>query len=165
MRFVNIIDFINERVGILFSPVLILIMILATFEVIMRYFFSSPTTWAWEINSQLMCFMGAMAGGYTLLKKSHVSVDIIAARFSPKIRAGMDIITSIFFFFFTGCLIWYGAKEAIRAYMVNQCMISQFASPLWPIKTVIVIGGVLIFLQGVAKLIRDIRTITCKEET
>lgn len=164
MSFVRIIDSINEWMAKLFSPVILVIMAIAFFEVVRRYVLDDPTTWAWEINSQLMCMMGAFAGGYTLFKNAHVSVDVISSRFSPKTKALVDIIVSPLFFIFSGALIWYGGKDALRAFEVNQRMISQFASLMWPIKTIICVGGVLIFLQGIAKLIRDIKTLGGKTE-
>ncbi|MEW5722620.1 MAG: TRAP transporter small permease subunit, partial [Thermodesulfobacteriota bacterium] len=137
MRFLKAIDSINEWMGKLFSPTLLLIMILAVYEVIRRYVFTNPTTWVWEINSQLLCFMGAMAGGYTMLNNGHVSVDILSSRFPPRVKALVDIITSSLFFILVLALIYYGTKEALRAFQVNQKVISQFASPLWPIKFII----------------------------
>ena len=98
-----------------------------------------------------------------MLKGSHVAVDIITIRLSPRTRAILEIITAPIFFLFAGCLIWFGSLEAIRAFNVNQRVISQFASPLWPIKSIIPIGGVLIFLQGFAKFIRSFRTALGKE--
>ena len=160
MRFINWIDKVNEWIGQIFCSTLLFIMIFAVYEVIRRYFFSNPTTWVWEINSQLLCFMGALAGGYTLLHNSHVSVDIVVSRLKPKHRALLSIITAPLFFLFSCCLIWYGGKEAVRAYTVNQHVISTFASPLWPIKSIICLGGVLIFLQGVSKLCKDIIVLT-----
>lgn len=157
MKVLKYIDFINEWVGKVFSNVILIIMLLAIYEVIRRYFFSNPTTWVWEINSHLMCLMGAMAGGYTYLKGSHVSVDILTSRLQPRTRAILSLATAPFFFIFVGCLIWFGAKEAIRSYAVDLRVISQFASPLWPVKSVIPLGGILIFLQGLSGLIRNIR--------
>jgi len=157
LSFINAVDTINEWIAKIISPVLVLIMILAVYEVIRRYVFTNPTTWVWEINSHLMCLLGALAGGYALLHNSHVSVDIVAVRLSKRNRAIVDIITAPFFLIFAGTLIWFGAKEALRAYMVQQRVISQFASLLWPIKSIIPLGAALIFVQGVVKLIRDIR--------
>ena len=159
LRFLKWIDTINEWIGNIFCSTLIIIMIFAVYEVVRRYFFSNPTTWVWEINSQLLCLMGALAGGYALLHNSHVSVDIVVTRLSERSKAVLNIITSPIFFLFSGCLIWYGTKEAYRAYSVNQHVISQFASPLWPIKSIIALGGILIFLQGVSKLIQNIRIV------
>ncbi|MEW6262450.1 MAG: TRAP transporter small permease subunit [Thermodesulfobacteriota bacterium] len=164
MGIIRFIDRLNEWTGQVFSLVILLITGLASYEVVCRYVLNSPTTWAWEINSQLMCLMGALAGGYALLHKAHVSMDILYSRLSPRAQALMDIITCPLFFLFVGALIWFGAKEALRAYTVHQRMISQFASPLWPIKTIIPLGGVLLFLQGLAKLVRDIETLTGRGE-
>jgi TRAP-type mannitol/chloroaromatic compound transport system permease small subunit len=164
MAFVKIIDRVNAWMAKLFSPIIFLIMVIAFFEVVRRYLLDNPTTWAWEVNSQLMCLMGALAGGYALLQNAHVSVDVISSHFSPRTKALVDIITCPLFFIFSGALIWYGGKDALRAFEVHQRMISQFASLVWPIKTVICIGAVLIFLQGIAKLIRNIRILRGKTE-
>ena len=164
MRFLHYIDKLNDWVSKLFSPVFILIILFAVYEVVRRYILNNPTIWVWEINSQLLCFIGAMAGGYTLLKDSHVSVDIVSNLLPPRVRTLIHILTWPFFLLVVGCLIWFGTKEAIRAYLVNQHEISTFASPLFPIKSMIPIGGILLLLQGIAKLIRDIRTLMGKVE-
>jgi len=157
VRVLHYIDKLNDWVGKLFNPIFMLITFFAVYEVVRRYILGSPTIWVWEINSQLMCFIGAMAGGYALLKDSHVSVDIISNMLPPRVRAVVNIITWPFFFVLVGCVIFYGAKEAWRAYIVNQHEISTFGSPLFPIKAMIPIGGTLLLIQGIAKLIRDIR--------
>lgn len=151
------IDKLNEWAAKLFSPTFMLITLFAVYEVIRRYVFGNPTIWVWEINSQLMCFVGAMAGGYALLKDSHVSVDIIPSVLPPRVRAIVNIVTWPFFFILVGSVIFYGAKEAWRSFSVDLHEISTFASPLFPVKSMIPIGGILLLLQGVAKLIRDIR--------
>jgi TRAP-type mannitol/chloroaromatic compound transport system permease small subunit len=100
--------------------------------------------------------MGAFAGAYALLKNTHVSVDIVSSRLPPRVQTIINIITFFFFFIFVGCLIWFGAKEAWSSFMSNEHEISTFASPLYPIKTMIPIGATLMFLQGIAKFIREI---------
>jgi len=163
MKFIAFVNRLSDWTGKIVSPVIVLIMALSIYEVGRRYFFSSPTTWVWEINSQLMCLMGAMAGCYTFSKGGHVSVDIVTSRLSRKARALMQILTSPVFFIFAGCLIWFGAKEAIRAYLVDLRVISQFGSLLWPVKAVIPLGGILIFLQGLANLAENCQIVFTKE--
>ena len=159
MVFLRLINRINEWVGRIFSLTLILIMLFAFYEVVRRYVFSSPTLWVWEINSQLLCLMGALAGGYTMLNKAHVSVDIVTGRLSERTRAIVDILTAPIFFLLVGSLVYFGGKEALAAFHNNQRVISQLGTPLWPIKTVIPIGAALLFLQGLAKLVDDIHLV------
>ena len=163
MRFLRVIDSINEFVGRVFCWILALIMLLVSYEVFKRYVLTDPTIWVWEVNYHLMCIMGALSGGIALLYKKHINVDILYGKLSVRHKAILDILTCIFFFFMAGALVWYGSLEAIRAYVKHQRIISVLGSPLWPTKSIIAIGGVLILLQGIAKLIRDIRIVAGKE--
>jgi len=157
VRVLNYIDMINDWVGRVLSIIIIIIMFFAAYEVVMRYFFSRPTIWVWEINSQLLCVSGAFAGGYALLTDTHVSVDILSSRLSPRLRSLVNLITSPLFFIFVGALIWFGTQEAWRSIAVREKEISTFASPLYITKTLIPIGAVLMFLQGIAKYVRELR--------
>jgi TRAP-type mannitol/chloroaromatic compound transport system permease small subunit len=156
MSLLKTIDAINDWVGRVFSLTLLLIMLLAVYEVVRRYIFNNPTTWVWEINSQLLCLIGALAGGYALLNKAHVSVDIVSNILPPRVRAIVNVVTWPFFFILTGSLVYYGFREAWQVFQSGQRVLSQFASPLWPVKTVIPIGACLLLLQGMATLTRDI---------
>jgi len=162
-RFLKLIDGINEFVGKVFCWILALIMLLVSYEVFKRYVLTDPTIWVWEVNYHLMCVMGALSGGIALLHKKHINVDILYGKLSVRNKAILDIVTCGFFFFMAGSLVWFGALEAIRAYVKHQRIISVLNSALWPTKSIIVIGGILIFLQGFAKLIRDIRIVAGKE--
>ena len=158
MKILEYIDMINDWVGRVLSMIIVVIMFIAAYEVVMRYFFSRPTIWVWEINSQLLCVSGAFAGGYAMLTDTHVSVDIISSRLSPRLRSLLNLITSPLFFIFVGSLIWFGAQEAVRSIAVGEREISTFASPLYITKSLIPIGAVLMFLQGIAKYVREYKT-------
>ena len=158
MKILDYIDKINDLAGKVLSMIVIIIMFFAAYEVVMRYFFSRPTIWVWEINSHLLCVSGAFAGGYALLTDTHVSVDILSNRLSPRLRSLVNLITSPLFFIFVGALIWFGAQEAWRSIVVGEREISTFASPLYITKSLIPIGAVLMFLQGIAKYAREFKT-------
>ena len=65
MRFLHYIDKLNDWVSKLFSPVFILIILFAVYEVVRRYILNNPTIWVWEVNSQLLCFIGGNATDIT----------------------------------------------------------------------------------------------------
>ena len=155
VKVLEYIDLINDWVGRVLSLIIIVIMFFAAYEVVMRYFFSRPTIWVWEINSHLLCVSGAFAGGYALLTDTHVSVDILSSRLSPRLRSLLNLFTSPLFFIFVGSLIWFGTQEAIRSIAVGEREISTFASPLYITKSLIPLGAVLMLLQGIAKYIRE----------
>lgn len=84
--------------------------------------------------------------------------------FPLKVKAILDLITSIFFVLFCGVLIWKGWLMAWDSLMMLERTQSAFAPPLYPIKFVIPIGAGLLMLQGLVKFIRDLSTATMRNE-
>jgi len=76
--------------------------------VVLRYIFNSPTIWAFEVSNFLFGGIIILGGGYLLLHKGHVSVDIIYNRLSVRGKAILDLCTAPLFFLFVGVLMWQG---------------------------------------------------------
>jgi TRAP-type mannitol/chloroaromatic compound transport system permease small subunit len=152
----SIIDKVNDRVGNLLSYFLFLFFVLLLMEVILRYFFNSPTVWANELAQMLFGAYAILAGGYILRAGGHVNVDIIYARLSRKSRAALDIFTSLLFFLFCAMLLIYGGSLAWDSLSRFEHSQSAWNPPLYPAKLMIPLAAVLLLLQGLVKLIRDI---------
>ena len=129
------------------------------FEVVARYVFNSPTIWAHEGMYLMFGMQYLIAGAYAALTDAHVKVDIFYAKWSPQRKALVDLFTSIFFFIFAGTLIVTGWIFAMDATRVGEISFSEWQIAYWPFKWTIALGGVLLFLQGIAKLARDIETV------
>jgi TRAP-type mannitol/chloroaromatic compound transport system permease small subunit len=157
--FLRSIDWINEKTGRLVSFFCFFIMVIVSYEVLVRYVFSRPTIWASEINQYLLCGYSALAGGYAFLHKSHVTVDIAYQRFNLRRRAFIDVFTSFFTMIFILVLGWTGAVFSWDALKFSERSESLLAFPLFPVKVIIPLGALLIFLQVLAKLIRDLMTL------
>ncbi len=126
------------------------------YEVIVRYVFNSPTNWAHEGMFLMFGMQYLVAGAYAMLTESHVRVDIFYANFSPRGKAVTDLLTSVFFFIFAGTLIWTGWIFASDSIGQGEVSFTEWAIQYWPVKLVIVLGGILLFLQGLSKLGRDV---------
>ena len=163
-RFARLIDSLNEWVGRILSPIIVVLMVIATFEVVARYVFNHPTSWAWEVNEHLLVLLLSMAGGYTLLLGRHVSVDLLYVRFSARTRAIIDLAAWLFFFLVCGVVILAGGLEAWESTLKQERVLSSFNSPLYPAKWTIPIGASLLFLQGVVKYTRDLVTVLHKHK-
>ncbi len=163
-RWMYFINALSEWVGRIFSPVIGIIMLVGVYEVVARYVFNRPTTWAWEINEHLLCLFLALAGGYTLLRGRHVSVDLLYARFSPRVRAIIDVVSWLFFFLVCIVVIWQGSAEAWEATMKRERVLSSFNSPLYPDRWMIPIGTFLLLLQGIVKYTQSITAVIYKDK-
>jgi TRAP-type mannitol/chloroaromatic compound transport system permease small subunit len=156
-RVIRAIDWVNEQTGRLVSFLAAFMMFIVVYEVVARYIFNRPTIWAMEVNQYLLCGYTALAGGYALLYGSHVNVDILQQRFGVRTRAFLDILTSFLFFGFIFVLIWKTGAMAWEAWVYDEHSVSLLAVPLFPVKVVIPLGGLLILFQGLAKFIKDLK--------
>jgi TRAP-type mannitol/chloroaromatic compound transport system permease small subunit len=150
------IDKINEWAGRIVSYAVLYMVFTFCYEVVMRYVVNSPTIWVLEINQYVLCGYVALTGGYTMLHNSHVNVEIVYDKFSPRRKAWVSIMTSFCFFAVTITLLWKSGIMALDAWEVSETSYSLLAAPLFPAKVCIPIGAFLLLLQGIAKLIRDI---------
>jgi len=126
------------------------------YEVLARYVFNSPTNWAHEGMFLMFGMQYLLAGGYAAREDAHVRVDIIYEQLSERAKAITDIVTSIFFFIFTVTLLVTGTIFVLDAISVWEVSFTEWSIQYWPVKISITIGALLIILQGVAKLIRDV---------
>jgi TRAP-type mannitol/chloroaromatic compound transport system permease small subunit len=129
------------------------------YEVIARYVFNSPTNWAHEGMFLMFGMQYLISGAYAMLCESHVRVDVLYAPMSRRRKALVDILTSVFFFIFAGVLLATGWIFAFQATAVHEISFTEWAIAYWPFKWAIVIGGVLLILQGISKLTQDFRVL------
>jgi TRAP-type mannitol/chloroaromatic compound transport system permease small subunit len=61
------------------------------------------------------------------------------------------------FFFVTVLLVWSCWEYFLDSYQRREDASTIFAPPLWPIKFTLPLGGALLLLQGLVKLVRDLQ--------
>jgi TRAP-type mannitol/chloroaromatic compound transport system permease small subunit len=99
-----------------------------------------------------------MAGAYTLSRNAHVRGDVIYRLWPARVQATIDLILYIIFFYpgvlaltFAGYIY---AGESWRYHEVS--VFSPADIPIFPLKTLIPIGGALLLIQGLAEVFRCI---------
>jgi TRAP-type mannitol/chloroaromatic compound transport system permease small subunit len=155
-RLLKIIDSISDWSGRIFAYLLWPGVAVLVYEVIARYVFNAPTIWAHGTTQRIFAVYYFICGAYISLNRSHITMDIIYERFSPRKKAILDIISFIFFFSFCGVLLWYGSRYAWSSLIRLEPCSTPFRAPLYPIKLMIPLGALLIILQELANLWRNI---------
>lgn len=151
------IDATSIWTGKLASFLIIAITLLQGREVVARYVFDRPTIWNWELCTMLYAVLFLLGGPWVLQQKKHISTDIVYVRFSPKVQAYIDIVTYLCFFsVFVAVMLWQGTIMAWDSIRIQETSYTLWAPPIYPLKTLMVFAFVLLTLQGIAKIIRDI---------
>lgn len=161
--FTRTIDQVNDWTGNFIAYWSIIAVFVYYYEVLARYVFNSPTNWAHESMFLMFGMQYLLAGGYALKENAHVRVDIIYTHFSPRGKAVCDLITSVLFFIFAITLLrtgWIFAADAIEVFEVS---FTEWAIQYWPVKSMIALGALLLLLQGVSNLFKDVATLVRRE--
>lgn len=147
---------INNSMRWIVGLLILLMGILVCYSVIMRYIFKSPPIWAFDLTSWFTGLSVFLAGGYALLMKSHVRVDLIYDKFSLKTRSIIDIFTSVFLFLIVIVFVWKGFEQVVDNFQAKTIARSGLNIYLWIKWLMVPVGGLLLGLQAVVNLINDI---------
>lgn len=157
--FLGIIDSISIWSGKLFSYLVWPMIIVIAIEIIARYFFNFPTVWATEAVTYLCGIYAVVGGAYTLRFRGHVNVDIIYARLSTRKKGIVDLVTSLFFFFFFGILLWTGFEMGWDSIEILETSGSAWSPPIYPVKLIVPLAALLMMLQGLADFIYNLKKV------
>lgn len=150
---------LNRRVGVTAAWLILVMFAMLLVDVAMRYLVGRPSIWTSEFTQLIFGFYAVIGGGYLLAERGHVNVDIFYGRFPRKRKALVDIATSWLFFLFLAVLLWQGSSMAYESVEKLETSQSIWNPQIWPVKLAIPVAGVLLLLQGIVRLIADIRVL------
>jgi TRAP-type mannitol/chloroaromatic compound transport system permease small subunit len=155
-RFLFFIDSLSAWVGKSFAWLILVLTFGVSYEVFVRYVLRAPTTWAFDISYITYGAMFLMAGAYTLSRNGHVRGDVLYRLWRPRVQATVDLVLYLIFFLpAVAAFIYAGWEYAKMSVQFREVSIfSPAGVPVFPLKTLIPITGVLLLLQGIAEIIR-----------
>jgi TRAP-type mannitol/chloroaromatic compound transport system permease small subunit len=145
---------------------LILLMAFATgYEVVVHYVFNNPTAWAFDVSFIMYGTLFMMGGAYTLSRGGHVRGDFLYRLWQPRTQARVDLVLYIIFFFpGVTALVLSGWKYASRSWGYGEVSVNSPAGvPIYQFKMIMVLAGALLFIQGIAQVMRCIHCIRTNE--
>lgn len=150
------IDRFNSAIGKAFAWYILILTLGGSYEVFVRYVLNAPTIWAYDISYNMYGALFFMAGAYTLALNGHVRGDVLYRLARPRVQATIDLVLYLAFFF-PGilALVYAGYDYAADSWRYGEVSVFSPADiPIFPLKTLIPVGGALLFVQGLAEVMR-----------
>lgn len=150
-------DLLIQWQGRIVSLLILIATLQICYELIMRYLFNSPTVWGLELTVYLCGTTYVMAGAYAQRYGAHIRVDVFYNNWPPRTRAWFDLLVAdMFLFFFSGMLLWHGSFWFWESVTQGLTSGTIWDPIIWPMRLVIVLGALMLFLSGIPKFIRDL---------
>ena len=156
IAYIRFADRLSAWFGHAFAWLILTMTFGVSYEVFVRYVLRAPTAWAFDVTYIMYGTLFMMAGAYTLSQDGHVRADFLYRLWKPRTQAAVELVL-YFAFFFPGilALIFAGWKYAGRSWrFLEVSTMSPANIPIFQFKTVTVVAGVLIFIQGLAQVCR-----------
>jgi TRAP-type mannitol/chloroaromatic compound transport system permease small subunit len=166
VRLARAIDRFTERSALLFAWLMVPLLVAVGWEVVARYAFDAPTTWAYETIYMLYATMFMLGAAYALRTGAHIRTDFLWEKWPLRTRAAVDSIAYVALFF-PGMLLYLvsGAEATWSSYAIDERSAdTAWFPPLWPLKAVVPLAALLLLVQGVSELAKSVHAWRTGEE-
>ena len=129
--------------------------LLIVVDVFLRVFFNSPIAGTLELEQFMLATVVFFTLGYGMIQKSHVSIDILSSKYSPRLRLFLESVFSII----GACLfIIISWQNVIRAFVAieDEEIGVVTGIPLYPFLFITALGSALIALVLIINLLNFI---------
>jgi TRAP-type mannitol/chloroaromatic compound transport system permease small subunit len=154
LRFAGAVDRFSEAAGAALALLIVPLVGAAAYEVIARYAFDAPTTWAYEFIYMVCAAMFMLGAAYALRTGAHVRTDFFWSKWPARARAAIDAFAYVVFFV-PGIALFMlvGIEAAWEAFEIGErSPDTAWRPPLWPLKAVVPLAAAMLLLQGASEL-------------
>ncbi|ONG47731.1 sugar transporter [Pseudoroseomonas deserti] len=157
LGFSRVMDRISGGFGVLAAWLVLLACLVSAGNAVVRYGISySSNAWL-EVQWYFFAGIVMLGAAQTLLRNEHVRVDLVFGNLSPKARLWVDILGLIFFLLpAMGLLAWMTWPFFLDSWQRMEDSSNAGGLLRWPVKLVLPVGFLLIWLQGLSELIKRI---------
>ena len=132
--------------------IIMAMVLLVVTDVILRRFFNSPFPFTLEVVEVMLCVVVFFAVAYTAAQGSHVSIDVLVSRFSPRTQAILNAIMyiiSVGLFSFAG---WRSIAHGMHLWDMGMST-GVLGIPHYPFVFIIAFGSFLLALVLLARFL------------
>ncbi len=123
---------------------------------VLRWYISTSNGWL-ELQWYLFGAVFLLAAAWTLQRNEHIRIDVISGRLPKRARDWIDLLGHLLMLMpFVALMLYEAVPYVISSYEERERSANAGGMMLWPVKSLIVAGFLLLFLQGVSEIIKRI---------
>ena len=139
-RAFDVVDWFSDVLGWLAAAAVLAIMGISAFDIVARYIFNAPTSWAIEVSGYLLVAATFLGAAYAEKKGAHINVDILVNNLSAKPRAFLTGLAAWLGVTFSAFAAWQSALFAYADYRNGTRFWGLLETLQWIPQVPIVIG-------------------------
>ncbi|MCA3238339.1 MAG: TRAP transporter small permease subunit [Curvibacter sp.] len=161
LKFSRLTDSLSSRIGWLTMWLILATTLISAGNAIVRKAFGVSSNGLLEIQWYLFAAVFMLGAGYGFLKNSHVRIDFVSSRLSPRARNWIDVL-GIVLVLLPFCYMCITLSWPLVAQAWHSGELSANAGGLirWPVYALMPLGFALLTLQSLSELIKRVLFLT-----
>ena len=156
MFFVKYIDRFNYWVGRVMMYFIFVLMAILMWSTISKQIYVVPAYWTLEVAQFVLVAYYLLGGAYSIQLGSNVRMDLFYGNWSDRRKSWIDSFTILLLIFYLGVLLYGGIDSTLYSFKYSETSPSLWRPLMWPVKAIMCTGILLMLLQSVSELIKDI---------
>lgn len=125
-----------------------------TYEVVARYVFTAPTSWAEEMSQFFQIWATWLATAHVLRHRGLITIEFLLHRLHGGLRKAMDLFALSIIGIFCAVAVIYGIDIVMESVEQGRHTATMLAVPNWMTESAIPVGFALLLAQTVVEIIR-----------
>ncbi|QDL91451.1 TRAP transporter small permease [Paroceanicella profunda] len=149
-------DWISIAVGRLTMVLIAGMVLVMTYEIVLRYVFESSTLWATELSLWMAGFVFLFSGLYSMQQRAHIRIFVLYDLMPRSVQRICDLISTVLIVAFAIAIVWGGFNEARDKLLRWETFGTAFDPPIpATLKPLVLVIICLVAVQAVMNLICD----------
>lgn len=126
-------------------------------NVVLRYWFLAPISWAEELTLYIMVWIVFVGSSVAIRTRGHIAIDLLPLVLSPAGRHRLAILIALITLAFLAVFFFYSGQHTLRVRSIDQ-VTPVMQAPMWLAYLAMPAGSALMFVrtcQLVARLLRE----------
>ena len=102
---------LNKVLNLLAGLSMTVMVVLTTYQVIVRYIFNSPSTWSEELVGYLFGWSTMLGATIVSGERGHMNIPVLVDRFNPTMRKAFHIFAEVIAFLFSATILVFGGFQ------------------------------------------------------
>jgi TRAP-type C4-dicarboxylate transport system permease small subunit len=148
---------VERGLGLLAAGLVLVLMVLTTADVTLRYGLNSPVPGSWELSQLLLVGIVFLGLAHTQAVGRHVRVELFLRAAGAAARRRLDLLGLIVGFVVFALIFWVGLRDTWNAWAIGDYTLGSITFPVWPSKLMVPVGSLLLCLRLLVQIVRCLR--------
>jgi len=149
------IDGLNTFIGKWVAWALLAAVLISTANAIVRKTFDTSSNSWLELQWILFGLVFLLCSPWTFIQNEHIRIDIVSSLLPKRVKSGIEYIGHLLFLIPTALIMVYTSWPFfMRSLLQNEQSSNAGGLPVYPSKFIVLLGFVLLLLQGFSELIK-----------